>query len=189
MPLPRNVLTVFVAAAAALMTLPANAQTTRPGLWEMTTKVIGSPDVDKAMALMQKNMANMPPEQRKSMEDMMAKQGLVMGAGANGFSTKICVTKEMADRSQMPMQQEGNCKNTISERTSSGLKMTYSCTNPTSSGEGQMSFTGDTGYTMKMKVNSEVRGKIQTMDVEGTGKFVSADCGDVKPLALPPDSK
>ena len=141
------------------------------------------------MAQMQKQMASMPPEQRKMMEDMMAKQGMAVGVGANGFSTKICVTKEMADRKELPVQQEGDCKNTISERSSTGAKMTYSCTNPPSSGEGRITFNGDTGYIMKMKIDTKVQGKTQTTQLEGVGKFLAADCGNVKPIAVPPAKK
>ena len=185
----KNVLTVFAAALATLLALPASAQTTRPGLWEITSKMSGNPEMEQAMAQMQKQMASMPPEQRKMMEDMMAKQGMSVGVGGNGFSTKICVTKEMAARNQLPVEQEGDCKNVISEKTSTGAKMTYSCTNPPSSGEGRITFNGDTGYTMKMKVNTKEQGKTQTTLIDGTGKFLAADCGNIKPIALPPVGK
>ncbi len=189
MSLFKNFLTMFAAALAAFMALPASAQTTRPGLWEITSKMSGNPEMEQAMAQMQKQMASMPPEQRKMMEDMMAKQGMAVGVGANGFSTKICVTKEMADRKELPVQQEGDCNNTISERSSTGAKMTYSCTNPPSSGEGRITFNGDTGYTMKMKIDTKVQGKTQTTQLEGVGKFLAADCGNVKPIAVPPAKK
>ena len=38
---------------------------------------------------------------------------------------------------------------------------------------------------MKMKVNSTVRGKAESMDMEGAGKWLAAECGDVKPLRMP----
>ena len=189
MSLFKTVLTMFAAALSALLALPASAQTTRPGLWEVTSKLSGNPEMEQAMAQMQKQFASMPPEQRKMMEDMMAKQGVVMGASANGVSTKICITKEMADRKELPMQQEGDCKNTISERTSTSAKMTYSCTNPPSSGEGRITFNGDTAYTMKMRINVKEQGKMQTIQLDGAGKFLVADCGNIKPMAVPPGSK
>lgn len=180
---------VFAAAAAVLLTLtalPANAQSMKPGLWEVTSKMGGNPEMDKAMAQMQQQMASMPPEQRKMMEDMLAKQGVGgMGASAGGFSTRMCITKEMADRNQMPVQQQGDCKTTISDKTATGMKMAFTCTNPPSSGEGQFSFTSDSAYSMKMKVNSNVQGKAQTTTMDGAGKFVAADCGSVKPMAVP----
>jgi hypothetical protein len=38
--------------------------------------------MEKAMANMEKQMAGMSPEQRKQMQDMMAKQGMSMGRPA-----------------------------------------------------------------------------------------------------------
>ncbi|MES2944865.1 MAG: DUF3617 domain-containing protein [Pseudomonadota bacterium] len=181
--------TVFAATAAVLMTLtalPASAQSMKPGLWEVTSKMGGNPEMDKAMAQMQQQMASMPPEQRKMMEDMLAKQGVgSMGAGGGGFMAKICISKEMAERNQVPVQQQGDCKTTISDKTATGMKMAFTCTNPPSSGEGQFIFTSDSAYSMKMKVNSQVQGKAQTTTVDGTGKFVAADCGNIKPMAVP----
>ena len=182
--------TVFAALAAVLVTvaaLPASAQGMKPGLWEVNSKMGGNPEMDKAMAQMQQQLASMSPEQRKMMEDMMAKQGVGgMGAGAGrGFVTKICISKEMAERNQMPVQQQGDCKTTISDKTSSSMKMAFTCTNPPSSGEGQVTFISDSAYSMKMKVNSQIQGKAQTTTMDGTGKFVAADCGNVKPMVMP----
>ena len=50
-----------------LAALPAHAQTMKPGLWEVNNKLGGSPEMDKAMAQMQEQMANLPPAQRKAM--------------------------------------------------------------------------------------------------------------------------
>jgi len=52
-------------------------------------------------------MAGMPPEQRKQMQDMLAKQGMGQG-GAGGMSMKICMTREMVERNEMPSQQQGS---------------------------------------------------------------------------------
>lgn len=181
--------TVFAAVAAVFVTLaalPASAQSMKPGLWEITSKVGGNPEMDKAMAQMQQQMASLPPDQRKMMEDMLAKQGLGgMGASAAGFSAKVCITKEMADRNQMPVQQQGDCKTTTSDRTATGMKMAFTCTNPPSNGEGQFTFAGDSSYSMKMKINSTIQGKAQTTTMDGSGRFVAADCGNVKPVVMP----
>ena len=174
------------ALAATVAFSAAQAQTMKPGLWEMTSKVGGNPQMDQAMAEMQKQMAAMSPEQRKMMEGMMGKQGMGMGAAAGGgFAIKACITKEMAERNQMPTQQQGDCTNTISDKTSSSMKMKFTCTNPPSNGEGQVTFSGDGAYSTKMKINSAIDGKAQTMTVDGSGKWLGADCGSVKPVVMP----
>ena len=76
----------MVAACSSVLGLllagqPALAQTLKPGLWEIIDKMqSGSGQIEKGIAEMQKQMAGMSPEQRKMMQDTMAKQGLVIGA-------------------------------------------------------------------------------------------------------------
>lgn len=162
----------------------AGAQGIRPGLWEMQHKVGGNPQMDQAMAQMQKQMAAMPLAQRKQMEAMMGQQGVSMptpGTGG-GMAMKVCITPEMAARSELPSQQEGQCTSTVPARSGNTLKMAFTCQNPPSSGEGTYTFNGDTAYSMKMVVNTTRKGKPESMTMDGQGKWLSADCGTVKPL-------
>eukprot|EP01036_Dinobryon_divergens_P043480 gene43480-57883_t len=82
----------------------AAAQNIKPGLWEITNQMQGAPGskADAAMAQMQKQMAAMSPEQRKMVEDMMAKKGLQIGSTpGGGMAVKVCVTPEMAARNDV----------------------------------------------------------------------------------------
>ena len=169
-----------------LAAFSVHAQTTQPGLWEVTQKMGGNPEIDKAMAEMQKELAGMPPAQRKQMEAMMGGQGMGMpgAAGGGGTVIKTCISKDMADRSQMPTQQ-GDCTSTVLEKTRTTMKMKFACTSPPSSGEGQFTFLSDKAYTMKMKITGLAQGKPQTTTLEGSGKWLGVDCGSVKPMVLP----
>ena len=162
----------------------AQAQSTKPGLWEVTQKMGGNAQMDQAMTQMQQQMAGMSPAERKMMQDMMARQGVAMPAPAagGGMATKICITPEMAAKQDMPAQTEGECTTTITSRSASALKMNFVCKNPPSTGEGTYTFSGDTAYTMKMLVNTTHKGKPQSMTLDGQGKWLSASCGAVKPL-------
>ena len=173
-----------IAAAIAAAALPAAAQSLKPGLWEVTNKMQGgSGQMQNAMSEMQKQLASMPPEQRKMIEEQMAKSGVKMGSGgpAGGMSVKICMTKEMVEKNEMPAQQ-GDCKTTAQSRVGNTMKMAFACTNPPSSGDGQVTFNGSESYSSKMNVSTQVDGKPEKMDMEGTGKWLGADCGNVKPL-------
>lgn len=179
-------------AAAALATLilcsaPARAQTMKPGLWEANNKIGGSPEMDQAMARMQQQMAAMPPAQRKMMEDVLAQQGVGMGGASagGGMVLKMCITKEMAARDQLPVQQQGNCTTTTTDKSSKGMKMKFTCTNPPSNGEGQFTFAGETAYTMKMKVNNTSQGAPKTTTVDTSARWLAADCGAIKPMVMP----
>jgi hypothetical protein len=178
----------FVIAALALAAGGAFAQSQmKPGLWEITQQMkTASGQMEQQMAQMQQQMANMPPERRKMVEQMMAQRGVKMDpAGGNGMTMKICMTKEMIERNQMPQQQRGNCKTTLQPRVGSTTKMSFTCTNPQSSGEGEYTLTSADSYHMKMVVNTTMQGKPETMNMEGSGKWLGADCGDVKPIRPP----
>ena len=170
-----------------LCATPAAAQTMKPGLWEVTNKMGGEQGAQMAAAQaeMQKQLASMPPEQRKMMQDMMAKQGVGMtpGAGA-GMAVRICITKEMAARNEAPSSNQGDCKQEHMQRSGNTTKFKFTCANPPSSGEGQVTLHNPESYSMKMNVTSQPtknnKGGNMTMDAQG--KFISSDCGSVKPI-------
>lgn len=148
-----------------------------PGLWEVTQKMGGNPEMEKAMAAM-------PAAERKQMEADMGSKGMSMpGAGDGGTVVKTCVSREMVDRPQIPMQ--GDCTSSMVEKTGTSSRMKFTCTITPSSGEGQFTFVNDKTYTMKMKINSMAGGKPQIMTIGGAGKWLGADCGSIKPLVVP----
>lgn len=177
----------LLAAALAAFACTAGAQSLKPGLWEINQKMQTSGgQSDQRMAQMQQQMANMPPERRKMMEDMMAKQGVKMGPGGpgGGMSMQVCMTKEMVERNDVPAQR-GDCKTTRQSRSGNTMKMAFACTNPPSSGEGEVTFTGAETYRMKMMVNTQVQGKPEKVNMDGSGKWLGSDCGNVKPMVPP----
>ena len=175
--------------AAGTFAVSVSAQSLKPGLWEVTNKMqSASGEMEKARAQMQSQLAGMPPEQRKMMEEMMAKQGLKMGAGGpGGMSARVCMTKDMVERNDVPVQQ-GNCKTTMQQRTGNTMKMAFTCPDPPSSGEGVYTIVSPEAYTMKMVVRTTLQGKPETMNMDASGKWLSADCGSIKPLQ-PPTAK
>ena len=83
-------LSLTIATSLLLCTASANAQTMKAGLWEITQKMkSGSAEMNNAMAAMQDQMAKMTPQQRKQMQDMMAKQGVNMDLGAGGGACQV----------------------------------------------------------------------------------------------------
>lgn len=173
--------------AFGLIATPAAAQTMKPGLWEINNKMGGSGDTGAKMAAaqaeMQKQMAAMPPEQRKQMEKMMAQQGVNMApsAAGGGMAVRVCITKEMAARNETPTQ--GDCKQEQLQKSGNTTKFKFTCSKPPSSGEGEVTMNNPESYTMKMKMTSQEKGKPEQMTMDAQGKFVSSDCGSVKPIA------
>jgi hypothetical protein len=171
---------LLTAAALALLPWHAVAQTQVPGLWENSFKMKSQDgELEKGMAEMQKQMAAMPPEQRKQIEQMMASRGMSMGA--QGTTVKVCVTKEDVARKAEPQFREG-CTQQVVQRTANSMKVKFECTQPRPmSGEGEMTFISDKAYTGKSTMTAQADGKIQQMTMELAGKWLAADCGDVKP--------
>ena len=177
----------LLAAALAVLASAAGAQNLKPGLWEITHKMqTGSGQMEQGMAQMQQQMASMPPEQRKMMEEMMAKQGVKMGPGGpgGGTSMKICMTKEMVEKNELPAQQ-GDCRTTQQSRSGNTMKYAVRCANPPSSGEGQVTFNSPEAYSMKMVVSTTVDGKPEKMNMDGSGKWL-APTAAASSRSLPP---
>lgn len=166
------------------------AEPLKPGLWEMKQQMhSASGQLENSMAQAQQQMANLPPDQRRMVEQMMTSRGLMIGpAGAGapgGMSMQVCLTPEMVQRDELPAPQQGECTTTRQPRSGSTLKFSFSCKRPPSSGEGEVSFSSPVAYTSKTVVRTQVQGREETISMNTSGKWLKADCGDVKPLRAP----
>lgn len=173
---------------------PASAQTMRPGLWEVKNTIEGADDsrmqeMEKAqqqMRAMREKMASMPPDQRQAVEAMMSRLGPLPQIDEDGMTIKLCVTPEMAAENQPPVHQRGNCTSKRSAPVGGVMKISYVCTSPASSGEGTITVSSDTAYTMNMTMNTIEGGRNQTTSMSSKGKWLAASYGDVEPPAMPP---
>ena len=115
--------------ALACLSLPAAAQDIRPGLWEMNNKVgSDNPQMAQAMAAMQKQLASMPAEQRKAMEEMMSKHGGVkLESGSDGgMLVKMCLTKDVIKDALFGTQpQAGTCSMNRTPMVGSTMSYTF----------------------------------------------------------------
>jgi hypothetical protein len=178
---------VFAALTLSIFAaLTAQAQsTTKPGLWEVTSKMNSptNPQMAKQIEEAQKAMASMPAAQRKQVEEMMAKQGMSINMGSGGATVmKICISPEMASRP--PVEQRQGCTYNFSQRGNTH-NFNFKCTQPPGDGEGEIVFSGTDAYSGKIRLNSTERGKKETIDMVTSGKFLSANCGNIKPMAVP----
>lgn len=174
--------TLPLALLCGMATLPAAAQSMRPGLWEMQTQVQQDQQATRnAMAQMREQMERMPPAQRKQMEAMLAQQG--MSLSGDGMRLKTCITPEIAARSDVPDTQEGNCQTTASPRVGDTVRFAYRCTNPPTEGAGTVTYSGRESYAMRSETTSTVQGKTQKTVVESSGRWLAADCGSTPAAA------
>ena len=184
----KQTLTLLALAAGCASALPAQAQAQalnmKPGLWELNNQVSSSdPTIQSAMSEMQKQLANMSPQQRQAMQQMMDRNGVQIKLGAGGaLQSRMCMTREMIARREFPVQ-EGECKQDFTPLSANRLKVAFSCTKPRASGEGELTMDSDTSYRARVKIRSEERSG--TVDMDVNGKWLGADCGSVRPMNVP----
>jgi hypothetical protein len=156
-------------------TLDAAGTTMRPGLWEFTSTMKSqSGEMEKAMREMDAQMAAMPPEQRKMMENMMGSQGVRQTS--KGTTVRVCVTPEEVKRNTVPAMEHG-CTQQIVRKSGNTVWFKYSCkSNPPSSGEGEYTLIGDKAYKGKMKVTTRQNGRAETVEMTQSGKWLSERC-------------
>ena len=172
----------FVVLLLAGMSWSASAQNLKPGLWELTFAMQGGSAMAQALAEMQKQLASMPPEQRKMLEDSLVRQGINPGSiGTGGAGARVCMTREMVERNELPSDR-GDCSIRQQERSGNTMKVAFVCTSPPSSGQGEVTILNPESYAMKMSVTTTARGQNDSMSMQGKGKWLAADCGTVQPL-------
>ena len=174
---------------AAFVTASSWAQNMKPGLWDVQNKMSSDdPRLAAQMEMAQQHLANLPPEQRKMMEAMVAKHaGVTMPTIKDGaMHAKVCMSKELVEQQRFPMPTKGNCTQQRGPVVNNMMKVSFTCTEPEASGEGEMRFISDKSYAAKVNVTSAAMGRKQTMTMNATGNWLGADCGDIQPLQLPP---
>lgn len=156
----------------------------KPGLWENSFTIKSqSGKIEDGMYKMQAEMAKMPAEKRKMLEGMMSSKGMGMGGGGNLTSVRVCISKEQAENMEIPQKESGNCTHKVVKRTANSTRIKFSCAGePSSTGEGEFTLNASTAYTGKTTINSVSHGKVESMDMNQKGKWLSADCGNIKPI-------
>jgi hypothetical protein len=150
----------------------------KPGLWEihMEHMVNGQKIPD-----MSEHMKNMTPEMRAQVEAMMKKRGMAMDAG--GGISKVCYSRESIDQHRWADVKTG-CKTDFSTQTATSWKWHSSCPQYHSESDGEATFNGSENYVMKMSSVTKDEGPERTSQTTITGKFLSADCGDIQPIMV-----
>lgn len=170
--------------AAMIAATPAFAQQAlKPGLWQVETRMPGDPDFDRSMAELREQLASMSPQERKQMEAMMGKSGAHLAAGdKGGTATRFCMGREQAERREV-IGAQGDCTVTKVSRTGNAVTSSFTCSNPRSSGESTVRFAGPEAYTSKTTLVTEQAGKKDRTVIENEAKWLSSDCGSLRPIA------
>lgn len=162
---------ILAVSVFALLPVAADAMPHgKPGLWEVTTT-------------MKMAMPDMPPQ----MLEMMKKRGMP-GMG-QPMKSQMCMTpddvKEGADAARRLREQHNvDCKPRVVSETSSSMVTEVTC-HGTMEGVGRSSMTwhGDMSYVGDYSFKGVMHGQHTENSSHFEGRFVSSDCGSVKPFS------
>lgn len=175
---------LFLAVPVALATGHASAESRlKPGLWEHAITVRSeSGQVEKAMADAQAQIAKLPAERRREIEQMMAARGVSMGAsGTTTTTVKVCLSPANAERGNVPVQ-VGDCRQNIVSRDGDVAKISFAClSDPPSSGTGELRVLSPTSNLATARIDTTVNGKPDRIDTTQKGTWLADDCGAVAP--------
>lgn len=164
-----SLIVAFTLALASTL-VHAAPMAAKPGLWSMQVEVENNGKKVNLNDQLNQAMAKMTPEQKQKMQGMV-------GSAAGDQGTQTCLTQDMLTPEKM-LQQQGNktCQTKFTTNTPTHIVGTFNCEDGTK---------GDVDWKVSaekmdgvIQTESSKRGKAK---VKMAGKFVSADCGKVKP--------
>ncbi len=160
----------------------------KPGLWETTTasQSAGAPAIPpEQQAQMDKMRASMSPEMRARIE---AAQKKAQADSAVPHVRKTCVTTEDLNKAQfLNDKDDGKCTKTILKSTSSVQEVRVDCKGDRYNSSGTIRVTASNpenwSGTLETVLTPVGKGAPMTVRTNMSGKWLGADCGDVKPHA------
>jgi hypothetical protein len=173
---------LLTAALAALCLLAADAIQpikAKLGVWEITstTQMSGMPQAGAAPSIPADKLAQLPPAQRAQIEAMMKQR-----AGAPTTRTQqTCVTQEKLNKGAFS-EEKPSCQRSILNSTSKSFEMHEVCTDADGSrtADAKYEITGDNNMKATVKVAAVRAGHTMNINMDLTGKWLSADCGAIK---------
>ena len=170
----RKPILCVIAVSALCCPLAAGAAgVMKQGLWEMTIKTGGAGAASK-----------LPPEKLEELR----KRGVNIPQAGGAMVSKVCVSKEMAERDTPPPMNRGGmeCKSTNLSRSGNTLTYETVCTGTVMQGKGftKVTIAGDT-VTSVGDFTGTAHGQPINSHNESVGKYLGADCGSVQPIAMP----
>ncbi len=147
------------------------------GLWE--TSISGMPAMPAMPQIPESALANMSQQQRAQVEAMMKGRG---GAGAP-LTARSCVTRESRDAGALGYTDK-DCTSKVVNSSSSKQVLHMECKhgNVVSEGDVTIERTDSEHITGTVVMKTNVGGQSNESKMTFSNKWISADCGNVKPV-------
>jgi hypothetical protein len=141
-----------------------------PGLWEIT---------------MQSDQLRQQPQISPQQAEQMKKMGITLPETRNGgMVMKVCYTKEMLAKSEIPAtQNDQECKPTNMSRSGNNFSGQIVCSGPNMKGTGTMQGTmASTSFQTNTSFTGTMGGQPVNHKTQMSGTYLGTNCGDVKPI-------
>lgn len=147
------------------------AEQMKPGLWEMSIKSDAFRNIPKMSA---------------QQIEQMRKMGVAIPQMQDGaMVSQVCITREMAAMNQPPVEQNtSGCQPKNYQRSGDTYSVDIICDGPDLKGTGKSkgTFSGSTSFTSVYDFKGTAHGQPISSHHESSGKWIAADCGNVKPI-------
>lgn len=168
----RTLMMILMMSLAGIAAEANAAGKMKAGLWDMTMK-----------SDMLKSVPKIPPEQM----EQMRKMGIPVPAIQDGsMTTKVCISKAMAERDHPPEmnRKEAGCESKNFKMSGGDYSVDIVCDGPELKGNGKATghFSSNENFNSVYDFKGTAHGRPVNQHHETTGKWLSADCGDVKPM-------
>jgi len=155
----------------------------KPGLWEYTStvQIAGMPANMPGMQIPDEARKSMTPEQLARIEGMMSR-----GGSPQPTVIKVCVTRDSFDKAiAQANKRNSSCTQKVVNSSSSKLEIHMECSAEKTDQKTVMDMAFDRVDAEHFKgggtVKSSGSGRSMEMKITMGGKYLSSDCGDVKP--------
>ncbi|QOY93451.1 DUF3617 domain-containing protein [Massilia sp. UMI-21] len=182
-------LPLFALAGICASNAAAQQVNIKPGLWQFDMTMPGQAKGNPMAAYvgqMKEQMASMPPEQRKRIASTLAElEARGTEFTSEGVRTKTCVTREnLANLDFLGNKGTESCTRKASPLPG-GMQVSMHCTRPRMSIEASLKYQGEKAYTFEsLTTVTGPDGKPMTHKTSGSGKWLSSDCGKIKPTSV-----
>lgn len=159
--------------SVVLASSTANAQEipVKPGLWEHQMQLRSdSGRIEVALELARTQIALLPAEQRKLVEDTIAAQGLSVDWAKQTF--RNCITAEEAASGQFSFAEAGGCDNTSVRNNGATTHIDFVC----AQGQGQLDLENGTAYTGSSSMTLNFGGFLEHANATHSGKWIAESC-------------
>src|ERR1700732_4959420 len=173
----RSLIIACTLTVAAYRGQAQNQPPMKTGLWQIhiESEINGKKTPDLA-----ERMKNMSPETRKRAEAAMKQQGV---DASDSGGRRVCYGREMIEQGRGAEQPNGG-KTDYSSRTVSLWKWHSSCPEIGYEGDGEAIFPSSEQCVEQSCGVIHAEGQANTTRSTITAKWLSADCGDIKPLEV-----